>query len=492
MADRHRASSSDTTSGTSPGGSTASGRLDRGIERLSRWTAARTTRRSFFHRAGQVAMMVAAGPTIATILTRQADARVCGQTGVTPKCETFDCVGVDDVWGWCWYASDGCCANNGLKKICDCCTVNYPNVHGYCPSGTNVRCIVESCGEDPRVMRVALASVAWTPDAGYGHNAILAGHASARTVVVADADDTWAQVIGAPLAGTLGVPLLALASAGVTAADLDLLDQLGTVRALAVGGVAPGVVSALAAAGIPVEIVSDASDPSDLSVAVAARIRSINDVNRSVTVATSGLSAEAAPLAANLASLNGFPIAVGSDATTAIGMPTIYIGPEPTDAGVPSERTTATDLLNLSIELADLASAAPFVPADRVTIAPVGSSDVLALVNLQTPLVLHPLNALGPLAAWFETHSLRYGFLSALYHTTGPGELTTEQIWTLQGIVNGFRVDQLMGVAGEGLPVFSQPWAEREIGKARVDGALQFGSEVAPSYWTNAGQTFRS
>ena len=50
--------------------------LDEGVERLSRWTAARLTRRSFFHRAGQVAMMVAAGPTVATILSRQAEARV--------------------------------------------------------------------------------------------------------------------------------------------------------------------------------------------------------------------------------------------------------------------------------------------------------------------------------------------------------------------------------------------------------------------------------
>ena len=83
-------------------------RVDERIERISRWTAARLTRRSFFHRASQVAMMVAAGPVVATILARQADARVCGQSGVTPKCETFDCNGIDDVWGWCWYANDGC------------------------------------------------------------------------------------------------------------------------------------------------------------------------------------------------------------------------------------------------------------------------------------------------------------------------------------------------------------------------------------------------
>ena len=465
-------------------------RVDENIERFSRWTAARLTRRSFFHRAGQVAMMVAAGPVVANILARQADARVCGQSGVTPKCSTFDCNGVDDVWGWCWYASDGCCANNGLKKICDCCTVNYPNVHGYCPSGTNVRCIVESCGQDPRVLNVELAPIPWDPTSGYHHAAILAGHASARTIVVAPADSTWAQLIAAPLAGTLGVPLLPIARAGLSSDDTEVLERLGTVRVLTVGALSPEATSSLGS--LTVDVISTRTEPGPLSIEVATHIRAINDVNRTVTVATNGLSAEAAPLAANLAALNGYPLVVGTAAAQTLDMPTFYVGPEPADAGVPSERTSSTDLQNLSIELADLASAAPFVPADRVTIAPIGTPDIVGLLNLQTPLVLHPPNALGPVAKWFETHSLRYGLLSGVYFTTGPGELTTDQYWALQGMVNGFRVDQLQGVSGQGLPVIRQPWAERPIGLARVDGSLQFGSQGAPGYWTSAGQTFRS
>ncbi len=435
-------------------------------------------------------MMVAAGPVVANILVRQADARVCGQSGVTPKCETFDCNGIDDVWGWCWYANDGCCANEGLKKICDCCTVNYPNVHGYCPSGTNVRCIVESCGQDPRVLNVELAPVAWDADTGYHHAAILAGHASARTVVVAPADDDWALLIAAPLAGVLGAPLLPITAAGLSAADANVLDRLGATRLLIVGALTPEASGSFSA--METWLVSDAADPTDLSVAVAAYIRQVNDVNRTVTVATTGLSAAAAPLAANLAALNGFPLAVGSDATEAIGMPTIYVGPEPIVGTVPQERTTSTNLQDLSIELADLSSAAPFVPADRVTIAPIGTPDIIGLLNLRTPLVLHPLNALGPVAKWFETHSLRYGLLSGVYFTTGPGELTQAEYWTMQGMVNGFRVDQLQGVSGQGLPVSRQPWAERPIGLAKVDGSLPFGSEGAPGYWTSAGQTFRS
>lgn len=465
-------------------------RVDDRIERISRWTAARLTRRSFFHRAGQVAMMVAAGPVVSNILIRQADARVCGQSGVTPKCSTFDCNGTDDVWGWCWYANDGCCANESLKKICDCCTVNYPNVHGYCPSGTNVRCIVESCGQDPRLLKVELAPIAWAADTGYHHAAILAGHASASTIVVAPADNEWAILVGAPLAGVLGAPLLPITSAGLSSADIDLLERLGTTRMLSVGELAADALGSLSSYDL--REVSAATNPSDLSIDVAAYIRQINDVNRTVTVATTGLSLEAAPLAANLAALNGFPLAVSSEATEAIGMPTIYIGPEPVEVDVPGERTSSTTLQDLSIELADLSSAAPFVSADRITIAPIGTPDIIGLLNLQTPMVLHPLNALGPVAKWFETHSLRYGLLSGVYFTTGPGELTQAEYWTMQGMVNGFRVDQLQGVSGEGLPVSRQPFAERPIGLARIDGSLPFGSEGAPGYWTSAGQTFRS
>ena len=46
----------------------AGSRVDGSIERLGRWTAARTTRRSFLHRLGQLAVFVAAGPTIAGLL----------------------------------------------------------------------------------------------------------------------------------------------------------------------------------------------------------------------------------------------------------------------------------------------------------------------------------------------------------------------------------------------------------------------------------------
>jgi hypothetical protein len=463
--------------------------VDRAVEHLGRWAAARTTRRSFLHRLGQLAVFVAVGPAITGILIREAQARVCGQSGVTPKCDTFDCTGPGDVWGWCWYASDGCCRNDGLKKICDCCTIDYPNVHGYCPSGTNVRCIVESCGNDPRVLNVALTPITWEGNVGYHRSATHAAHRHATRAVVAQDGNRWMQFIAAPLAGTLGVPLLGIAGTGPTTADLELLAGLGVSDVMVVGPV-PGL-NAFTANGIDVDVISNDTDLSTLSRHVAARIASINDINRTVTLETNGLSAEAAPAAAAFAALGGFPVIVGASTALAVGYPTLYVGPEPADVGLVSDRTTATNLVDLSIELAELASGLPTVSPNRIAIAPVGGSDVVGLTNLGVPLVLHPLDRLGPLEGWLQDHSVRHGELTEIYFVQGPGQLSTEEYWRLQGAANGFRVDQLTGVAGEGLPVIRQPHAERPIGLARTDGAFSWGSEDPPGYWTNQGQVLR-
>ena len=464
-------------------------KVDDLTEWLTRWTAARSTRRSFLHRIGQLAVLVAAGPSIAGLLIREAQARVCGQSGVTPKCDTFDCVGPGDVWGWCWYASDGCCRNDGLKKICDCCTVDYPNVHGYCPSGTNVRCIVESCGNDPRVQTVALQPIVWAAGVGYHHAAIRAGHPLANRAVVADDTDRWMQYLAAPLAGVLGAPLLAVGASGPTEADLALLTGLGVSEVLAVGPVAG--TGAFAGASIAVDQVTSGSDLGTLSQQVADRIIKINDIDRTVTLATTGLSAEAAPVAAAFAAVGGFPIMVGSAATAAVGSPTLYVGPEPTEVAVPGDRTLSTTVIDLSIELAELAAGLPHVSPGRLAIAPAGSSDIVGLVNLGVPVVLHPLDQLGRLDAWLQDHSLRWGELESIHHTQGPGQLTTSEYWKLQASANGYRVDQLQGVAGQGLPVIRQPLAERPLGMARTDGAYDWGSVTPPNYWTNQAQTFR-
>ena len=186
--------------------------LDRVVEGWSRRLAARSTRRSFLGKVGRTSVLVAAGPSLATLLAGRADARVCGQSGVSPKCPTYDCVGPGTVWGWCWYASgDVCCAGGGLKKICDCCKLAHPNVHGYCPAGTNVFCIVESCHADPRVMNVPVLPF------GGGDTAFVAasvsrarfptGSTPSAPPVLADAGDARMIAVAAPLAVVTGAPL---------------------------------------------------------------------------------------------------------------------------------------------------------------------------------------------------------------------------------------------------------------------------------------------
>ncbi len=470
---------------------TAGHGLDARVEQLGRWTAKRTTRRSFLHRLSQIAVLVAAGPIMANLLIRKAQARVCGQSGITPKCDTFDCTGEGSVWGWCWYASDGCCRDGGLKKICDCCILDYPNVHGYCPVGTNVACIVESCGKDPRVLTVDLVPVEWDAQDGYFPAAAVAANTTSGKVVLVDDDNPVLTYLAAPVAGALGIPIFPLGPSGPSPKVTRAIQQLEPREALIVGGISSSARASIQRLGLRLRDIAGGSDPAAISNDVANFLVRVSNVNRTVTVASTGLSAEVTPLAAVFAAVAGFPLLLDSQTTATIGLPTLYIGAEPDDAGVPSERTGSTNLTDLAVELAGLASALAYVDAGRISIVPAGSSDIIGMVNTGAPVLLHPQASLGPIEGWIDTHTLQFGELREVFYIKGPGELTIDQYWALQGAANGFRTDQLMGVAGQGLPVIRQPYAERPIGLARIGSAPQPGSVGAPDYWTSIGQTFR-
>ncbi len=468
-------------------------RLDRSVEALVRWTAKRTTRRSFLHTFSRFLVVLAAGPTIATLLTRTASARVCGQSGVTKKCTSFACEGPGHVWGWCWYASDGCCRNDGLKKICDCCVENYPNVHGYCPSGTNVACIVESCGEDPRLTPVDLVALPWESSFGYTGAAIDWGHAAAHRIVVADGTTWWRPVFAAPLAGALGSPLFQVdPSGGLAPNDRVRIERLGAAVAMVVGAADSPAVDELRALGLEIEVVSDATDAATASIAVADRLRTINAIHRSVTLPAGVTGGAVAELAAVFAAGSGFAVAYNTAVADSLGMPTVVIGTDqPTPSAVSFETVAIDDPAALSRRLAELAATSPFVERRRLVLAPVGTSDLVGFTNLGLPVVLHTANVLGDLSSWLEQRGLADGKWERIFHTSGPGELTEAEFWRLQGTVNGFRVDDLQGVSGQGLPVIRQPLAERPIGMARVDGALPWGSDPDEPYWTSVAQTFR-
>ena len=108
------------------------------------------------------------------------------------------------------------------------------------------------------------------------------------------------QYVAAPLAGTLGAPLLGIPSSGPSAADISLLQGLGVEEVLVVGPVAG--TGTFSAHSMTIDTVSASSDLATVSQAVAARIEQVNDINRTVTV-------EAAPGLFAVGSLCGVALA---------------------------------------------------------------------------------------------------------------------------------------------------------------------------------------
>jgi hypothetical protein len=64
--------------------------------------------------------------------------------------------------------------------------------------------------------------------------------------------------------------------------------------------------------------------------------------------------------------------------------------------------------------------------------------------------------------------------------------LNDQGTYDLQSALNRFDTHVLQGVSGQGLPVISQPLAEREIGRAREKGAPPADRS---SYWAGRART---
>ncbi|MEA3020254.1 MAG: hypothetical protein QOI47_1778, partial [Actinomycetota bacterium] len=302
--------------------------FDDAVERLSRRSAARSTRRTFLSRVGKAAVLVAGGPVLASLLVERAEARVCGQSGTSQKCPTFDCDGPGSVWGWCWYASAGCCAGGGLKKICDCCTADFPNVHGYCPAGHNVRCMVESCFADPRV-------VANPVERALGMTASAVALARSRrrthspTVVIGDADDARLAAVAGPIATFLGAPLLLTGRSRLASAVLAEVQRLGATHAVAVGGVPQAHLSELEAYGLTTEHTGLTSSARGEADAAATWMLGRTHGRSVMCIETDGVSADSAAAAAAVAGQLHMPLVIGVDSAVALDLPVVWlVGPE--------------------------------------------------------------------------------------------------------------------------------------------------------------------
>lgn len=462
-------------------------RIEQLVEQTSHWVAARASRRSFLGRSARVAMLVAGGPALAALLTGRAEARVCGQSGVSPKCPTFDCTGPGHVWGWCWYANGGaCCAGGGLKKICDCCVVNWPNVHGYCPGGTNVKCIVESCWADPRVQTVPLARVGdgSTIGTAIALSRLRFANGAAPAAVLGDAGDHVAAAVAAAMAGAAARPLLLTERDRPPAAVVDELRRLGASTVTVAGpAITPALDAYLRTLGFTVERIAG-GDIGTVSLEAARWAVARTASDRAVAVVAAGVSGAAAPSAAAAAAALRAPLLVGADAAAAFGAARTYLaGPEAFDAGASLAGGYPLRAASPPALARELGNAVTLVEGRRglnLLAAPDGWLGAqVALAAAGGPLLLHPAGALdGDNAQWVRDHQSE---LARSFCAGGPASLTDQGYYDLQSALNHYDAHRLIGVSGQGLPVISQPLEERELGKARLQG--QPPADLNSGYW---------
>ncbi len=453
--------------------------VDRIGEAAARWLASRTSRRSFLGTTGKAALVAAGGSGLAQVFASQAQARQCGQSGISPKCPTFDCVGSDVVWGWCWYASPGCCSNGGLKKICDCCKTNHPNVQGYCPDGSAVYCMVESCLEDPRVQTVPVERYV----GGDAVDVSLARSAqrkagSASTVVVANGLDPLVSAVAAPVASMLGVPLLLADPDGERPGVHEEIDRLGVKRLLLVGGGLSGLRSLRG-----VESIAPDGDAPSVSVAVARWFVERSPLKSVVCVGASANARRFAASAGAYAAVRNVPLLVGASAARALrdelgnGFALLLIGNEMTDESFPDapgsggvDRLPGADPSLVSQVLADrLFTKVPVGTFALVVVADASAHTAVGALPAGGVVVVHGNGAIDPaLRDWLIANRRRFSLADLLQ--TGVGSLPDEGVYDLQSAVNGYETRFLVGKDGQGLPVVAQPMEERELGKAKLSG----------------------
>ncbi len=448
-------------------------------ERVSRWLAARTTRRSFIGNVGRIGLVATGGALVSQVLSERAEARVCGQSGVSPKCPTYDCF-APSVWGWCWYAGNAsCCADGGLKKICDCCRANHSNVHGYCPEGSNVYCVVESCLEDPRVLKVAVVSHTTQSAAGLAvsRTAAVAG-GSVPAVVIAHPSDRLVAALATPVAARLGGVVLTTPLDGIPAEVTAEISRLGAKQIVVVGhGFGAGVVAGF---GLIPGVASVGHLGTNPDVALAsievARFLVTEGAQPHATVIGAGSEAVAlAPAAAGFAALRRGVVLIGPDAAEAFraevpAMTMTFVGEVAAAAGPGDGRVTGTDAFDVSRHLAEASMAAE--PAAQFPLALVIAEDVAlssALVQPGIVSVIHPPDLIDPsLREWLMLHRARF----TAVHVAAGGRtgLAEARVYVVQSAVNGFNAHLLTGSDGMGLPVIPQPNEEKPMGLARVTG----------------------
>jgi hypothetical protein len=452
--------------------------IDRVTEATSRWLAKRTSRRSFLGNVGKVAVVTAGGSAVAGLFAQQAQARVCGQTGVSPKCPTYDCV-QPGFFGYCWYASPGCCANGGLKKICDCCLTGWPNVQGYCPDGASVYCVVESCLEDPRVQTVTLDR--WGGDnpvtASVARSAVRPG---SPTVVIGSAAHPLAAALATPVASELGVPVLFCPTDRIPAEVVAEIARLGAKRfVLAAPGLADSARATLDGLGTTEQLIPTAGpeDWAGASVEVARWLVERGPRTELVVLGADGEALAIAPAAAAFAAARRGPVLVGPDAVLAVrdAFPARTFNVTAIGNAVRGTVSGAKDVVAANPEVLSLVVADLVLGRDTGTLSigftPVTAGGFGGIVASSSVVVVHAEGVFSErVRDWVVERRRRFTRAETCLHA--PGALDNVGVYRAQSALNGFDAHQLAGYGGDGLPVYPQPLEERVIGQARVTGSL--------------------
>ncbi len=450
--------------------------VDSSTEIAARWLAARSTRRSFLAGVARVAMIGVGTKAVSAVLTDQAQARVCGQSGISPMCPTYDCVGPDVVFGYCWYASPGCCANGGLKKICDCCGVGYKNVQGYCPEGSAVYCVVESCLEDPRVQTVPLeryvvadvveASIASLLDRAPG---------SSPTVVLVTGDDPLMVGVALPVATELGAPLVACDRGALRPGLSDALTRVGVRKFAVIGSFAPALLTELERFGT-LDRITTTEDPASMSIETAKWMAQRTGFYEAVCVGAGASALTLAPVAGAYAAQRRRPLLISPDAVGAFlgdrSAAVALIGSEVAEASSRFAGSVAINSDDPQLVSITVANRTFRAVSGRmgITFADASQSSIIAPLALGATVVLVPQSSNDALRDWLM--NTRKRFSGAVLARTVSAPADDALVYALQSALNGYDAHLLSGNDGDGLPVFAQPLAEQALGAVRVTGPL--------------------
>ena len=346
-----------------------------------------------------------------------------------------------------------------------------------------MHCIVESCWDDPRIIKVPVDRFNGPSASDVSLQRLASRPAgSTATVVVSDGSDPRAAAMAAPVAAVVDGPLLLIEPSGPSPAHLAELQRLGAKRIVVVGpSLLASAVGPLSQTGAGIDVIHDPLDIASASVAVANWVLQRTGGRRLWCIGAGGVASDSAAAVGSLAMADRAPVVIGIDACNAVrngpfgtgGMVPVFVGPEPAavaDAG--GDVITGQTAVEVVAGLAKRALGLAGTGRTAVAFAPARTPAVAA--GLMAPggaMVLHEDGMVtAALRDW--CNAIRGSVGRGEVATGAPGSLPDQGVYDLQSAFNNFDAHQLIGIGGQGLPVYPQPNEEREQGKARVSGPL--------------------